>query len=132
MQDDELLIEDELGANPEVESFEFETGEDLSGEVESPLDEVEEMELAAELLAVSSEEELDQFLGKFFKRAGKAIKKGSLRTAWQGCSRASRRRRSRSSVARSARSFRFPASARRSAPRSAEPRASCSRWISKG
>lgn len=75
MQDDELLIEDELGANPEVESFEFETGEDLSGEVESPLDEVEEMELAAELLAVSSEEELDQFLGKFFKRAWRGIKK---------------------------------------------------------
>ena len=36
MQDDELLIEDELGANPEVESFEFETGEDLSGGSRKP------------------------------------------------------------------------------------------------
>ena len=75
MQDHELLTEDELGVDPEAESFEFETGEDLSGEVESPLDEVEEMELAAELLTVSSEEEMDQFLGKLFKGAWKGIKK---------------------------------------------------------
>jgi uncharacterized protein (DUF697 family) len=71
----ELLTEDELGTDPEVESFEFEAGEDFTGEVEGPMDEVEEMELAAELLAVSSEEELDQFLGKFIKRAWKGIKK---------------------------------------------------------
>jgi uncharacterized protein (DUF697 family) len=75
MQNHELLTEDELGVDPEAESFEFETGEDLSGEVESPLDEVEEMELAAELLTVSSEEEMDQFLGKLFKGAWKGIKK---------------------------------------------------------
>ena len=77
MQDHELLTEDEFGADLEVESFEFETGEEFTGEVEveSPLDEVEEMELAAELLSVSSEEELDQFLGKLFKGAWKGIKK---------------------------------------------------------
>ena len=75
MQNHELLTEDEPGTDPEVESFEFETGEESAGEVETPLDEVEEMELAAELLAVSSEEELDQFLGKFFKRAWRGIKK---------------------------------------------------------
>jgi hypothetical protein len=75
MQDYELLTEDELRADPEVELFEFETGEEFTGEVESPLDEVEEMELAAELLAVSSEEELDQFLGKLFKGAWRGLKK---------------------------------------------------------
>ena len=75
MQDHELLTEDELGADPEVESFEFETGEDFPGEIESPLDEVEEMELAAELLTVSSEEEMDQFLGKLFKGAWRGLKK---------------------------------------------------------
>ena len=43
-----------------------------SGEV---LDEVEEMELAAELLEVTDEEELEQFLGKFIKRIGRKVKK---------------------------------------------------------
>lgn len=42
---------------------------------ESPFSEAEEMELAMELLSVSSEEELDQFLGKFLKRAWKGVKK---------------------------------------------------------
>jgi hypothetical protein len=37
------------------------------GEVEPPMSEVEEMDLASELLAVQSEEELDQFLGKAFR-----------------------------------------------------------------
>ena len=55
--------------------------ENLFGEIvgetygESPFSEAEEMELAMELLSVSSEEELDQFLGKFLKRAWKGIKK---------------------------------------------------------
>jgi hypothetical protein len=35
--------------------------------------EVEEMELAAELLSVSNEQELDQFLGKIFKGVKKAV-----------------------------------------------------------
>jgi uncharacterized protein (DUF697 family) len=42
---------------------------------ESPFSEAEEIELAAELLAISSEEELDLFLGKLFKKAWKGIKK---------------------------------------------------------
>lgn len=42
---------------------------------ESPFSEAEELELAAELLSVSSEEELDQFIGKFFKRIGRGLKK---------------------------------------------------------
>lgn len=41
----------------------------------SPFSQEEEMELAMELLSVTSEEELDQFLGKLFKGAWKGIKK---------------------------------------------------------
>ena len=41
---------------------------------ESPLSEEEEMELAAELLTLSEEAELDQFLGKLLKKAGKFVK----------------------------------------------------------
>lgn len=42
---------------------------------ESPFSEAEEAELAMELMAVVSEEELDQFLGKLFKGAWKGLKK---------------------------------------------------------
>ena len=61
----------------ESETFEFELGDEaeFEEEFESSVDETEEMELAAELLAVSSEEELDQFLGKIFKKIGRGIKK---------------------------------------------------------
>src|SRR5215204_3650074 len=38
---------------------------------ESPFSEAEEMELAAELLSISNEEELDQFIGKLLKKAGR-------------------------------------------------------------
>jgi uncharacterized protein (DUF697 family) len=41
----------------------------------SPFSEAEELELAAELLSVSSEEELDQFLGKLVRGAWRGIKK---------------------------------------------------------
>jgi hypothetical protein len=57
--------------------FEFdgrEFGETSDMEADSPFSEVEEMELASELLAVSDEAELDQFLGKLMKRAGKFMK----------------------------------------------------------
>jgi hypothetical protein len=43
---------------------------------ESPFSEAEEMELAAELLTVQSEEELEQFFGKLFKRAGGFLRSG--------------------------------------------------------
>jgi hypothetical protein len=61
----------------ESDTFEFELNDEMEfeGELESPLDEVEEMELANELLAVSNEEELDQFLGKLFKKVGKGLRK---------------------------------------------------------
>lgn len=42
---------------------------------ESPFSEAEELELAAELLAVSNEEELDLFLGKLFRGIGRGLKK---------------------------------------------------------
>jgi hypothetical protein len=48
----------------------------LGGEVseaESPLTEVQEMELASELLEVGSEAELEQFLGNLFKRVASGV-----------------------------------------------------------
>lgn len=52
--------------------FEFEAG-DLSGE--SVFSEEEEYALANELLSVTSEAELDQFLGNLFKKAWRGIRK---------------------------------------------------------
>jgi hypothetical protein len=54
-----------------LEASEFEN--DLL--TESPFDEVEEMELAAELLGVTDEAALDQFLGKLIRQAGQAAGK---------------------------------------------------------
>ncbi|MBX3327259.1 MAG: hypothetical protein U0223_02865 [Nitrospira sp.] len=56
---------------------EFPGAGEVYGEVgfESLLSEAEELELAAELLSVSSEEEMDQFLGKLFKGIGRGLKK---------------------------------------------------------
>lgn len=42
---------------------------------EAVLDEIEEMDLAAQLLEITSDEELDQFLGKVFKKVWGGIKK---------------------------------------------------------
>jgi uncharacterized protein (DUF697 family) len=46
-----------------------------ASKIESPLSEVEEVELATDLLTVSSEAELDQFLGNLLKKAWKGIGK---------------------------------------------------------
>lgn len=43
------------------------------GEADSPLSEVQEMELASELLEIASEEELDQFLGGLIKRVARGV-----------------------------------------------------------
>ena len=43
-------------------------------ELKSPFSEAEEVELAIELLEVTSEDELEQFLGKLFKKAWQGIK----------------------------------------------------------
>jgi hypothetical protein len=58
---------------PQMESFEydFEAGNSESG----VFNESEEMELAAELLEVRDEAELEQFLGDLIKKAGSAIGK---------------------------------------------------------
>ena len=53
------------------QAFEGGFGGGYSGE--SPFNETEEMELAAELLAVNSEAELEQFIGNLFRRASKAV-----------------------------------------------------------
>jgi hypothetical protein len=61
----------------ESDQFEFAEELGLQGDMamEGPFDEAEEMDLAAELLSVSSEEELDQFIGKVVKGAWRRIKK---------------------------------------------------------
>ena len=58
--------------NPQMESFEYDFEAEASGEVFS---EAEQMELAAELLEIQNEAELEQFLGSLIKRAGSAIGK---------------------------------------------------------
>ena len=58
--------------------FEFEDGDDeyeFESEFETPgpFDETEEMDLAAELLTVSGDEELEYFLGKLVRRAARGV-----------------------------------------------------------
>jgi hypothetical protein len=57
----------------EAEYFKYDPGE-FAGEAESELSEEEELDLALELMAVSNEAELDQFLGKLVKGAWKGLK----------------------------------------------------------
>jgi hypothetical protein len=73
---DRTQLEEE-GDALETGEFEFEDSSELYGEadMESPFNEVEEMELAAELLEISDEAELDQFLGKLLKKAWRGVKK---------------------------------------------------------
>lgn len=59
--------------NYEGEMYEGEAYEAVNSE--TGLSESEEMELAAELLEITSEEELDQFLGKLVRRVGRGIRK---------------------------------------------------------
>lgn len=69
----------QLEYSPELSNFEaeqYEFGEqEWSGEQEGEmvLTEAEEAELASELLEVSDEAELDQFLGKLLRRAARAV-----------------------------------------------------------
>src|ERR1051325_6787181 len=60
----------------EADTTEFtEEGEMPHMALESPLDEATEMELAAQLLEITDESELDQFLGSVFKKVWGGIKK---------------------------------------------------------
>jgi uncharacterized protein (DUF697 family) len=67
----------QLEFESDLDAFEFNPG--INGQAyESEagvFDDADEMELAAELLAVSDESELDQFLGKLIGQAGQAIGK---------------------------------------------------------
>jgi len=60
----------QLELDPEAD---FEYDELSSLDTEGVFDEATEMELAAELLAVADEAELDQFLGNLIKRVGRTI-----------------------------------------------------------
>jgi hypothetical protein len=55
----------------------FESSSELDGEAmyAGELTEEEEIDLAAELLTITNEDELDQFLGKFFRRVGRGLRK---------------------------------------------------------
>src|SRR6516162_9494004 len=59
----------------EAEQFEFASAETPYGETGEVFGETEQMELASELLEVTSEAELDRFLGDLIGRAGQAIGK---------------------------------------------------------
>lgn len=92
---DRTLMESNYGEYPgEYESDQYEFEYDSEGDYESeydteggyefenygqyetdgPFSEAEEMELAAELLNVSSEAELDQFFGKLFKKVARKVR----------------------------------------------------------
>jgi hypothetical protein len=60
--------------SPQMEAFEYSQFETDSGET-GVFGETDEMELAAHLLEVADEAELDQFLGDLIKKAGSAIGK---------------------------------------------------------
>ena len=59
----------------EADAFEFQEGGEFEfqGEMEAPFDEVEEMQLASELMEITDEAELDQFLGNLIRRAGQVV-----------------------------------------------------------
>ena len=63
----------EGGGEFEFEGSEFEAHEALESEVGSPLTESEEIELASELLEITSEQELEQFLGNVFKKVARGV-----------------------------------------------------------
>lgn len=69
-----MEIDPEAEYEPELES-DYEYGEFEAPDTETVFDEAEEMEMAAELLGVSDEAELDQFWGGLLKKAGGAIGK---------------------------------------------------------
>ncbi|TAJ13924.1 hypothetical protein DMA11_06960 [Marinilabiliaceae bacterium JC017] len=72
----EMEFEEEGDFEFEAEGdFEFES--EMMGEMEyeENFDESEEMELASELLSVSNEAEMEQFLGKLFKKAYRKVRR---------------------------------------------------------
>lgn len=74
MQD---LYESEFEAELEFEDYgydeEYESEYEGEYEAAGPFDETDEMDLAAELLTISDDDELEYFLGKLVKRAAKGV-----------------------------------------------------------
>ena len=64
---------DTLGSEEFESEFEGEAEFYNEAELESPFDENEEMELASELLDVTDEAELEQFLGSVFKKVARKV-----------------------------------------------------------
>ena len=82
---DELEYDDEFDDDEyEYDAYSDELEYDDEFSTPSPFTEEEEMELATELLAISSEEELDQFLGKLVKKAWRGVKKFGRSKLWRG------------------------------------------------
>jgi hypothetical protein len=72
-----VMLNDEFADEYEMEmDMEFDMEADMEFETSAnlPFDEAEEMELAAELLEHRSDEELEYFLGKLAKKAGRFLK----------------------------------------------------------
>ena len=61
--------------NPQMETFEYEFESGTAQSESEVFNEAEQMELAAELLEVRDEAELEQFLGSLIKKAGSALGK---------------------------------------------------------
>ncbi|HZN10621.1 MAG TPA: hypothetical protein VFC61_03025 [Blastocatellia bacterium] len=77
---DRTQLESEYDAlETDQQEFAYESDAEGEGELwgeadqEGPFTEAEEMELAADLLEVTDEAELDQFLGSLIKKAGRAV-----------------------------------------------------------
>jgi hypothetical protein len=70
---DGLDGEAEYEADYEAYEAEFEFESEWEYEAEGPFSEAEEMELAAELLEITDEYELDQFIGKLVRRGARAV-----------------------------------------------------------
>ncbi|HEY3441575.1 MAG TPA: hypothetical protein VGK29_12510 [Paludibaculum sp.] len=71
----QILTEFEESTEFDNETTESPEYAEQTGAPESPFNEEEEMELAVELLGIQNEEQLDEFLGKLFKKAVGAVKK---------------------------------------------------------
>lgn len=71
--DEQMELDGEDTELDESEDFEFGAEEAESFEAAEELDETEEMELASQLLEITDEAELDQFIGRLLKRAGRAV-----------------------------------------------------------
>lgn len=79
--DDEMDEEYDYEMDDEMDDeYDYEMDDEYDYEMDdemasSPFSEEEEAELAFELLSVNSQEEMDEFLGKLIRKAGKGLKR---------------------------------------------------------